>query len=209
MLPDALPGKPPLIAILRGVVPERVVRIGQIVFDAGFRIIEVPLNSPRALQSLALLARSFEETCLCGAGTVLDVGDVGRVQEAGGRLIVTPNTDAGLITEACSRGLAIIPGFATPSEAFTAIRAGATHLKLFPASTYGPAHLKAVKAVLPPNIHVYAVGGIGAEEMNAWRAAGASGFGFGSELFRPDYDDDDIAARARHLIESIAPITTT
>lgn len=209
MLPSASPDKPALIAILRGVVPERVVRIGQILFDAGMRIIEVPLNSPRPLESIALLAKNFGHECLCGAGTVLTVDDVVRVQEAGGRLIVTPNIDPSVIAEACSRELAVIPGFASPTEAFAAIRAGATHLKLFPASTYGAAHLKAIKAVLPPNVRVFAVGGVSADQVETWTAAGASGFGFGSELFRPDYDDNDIAMHAKRLVESIAKAVAT
>jgi 2-dehydro-3-deoxyphosphogalactonate aldolase len=209
MLPNTPPGSPALIAILRGVVPERVVRIGQILLDAGIRVIEVPMNSPRPLESIALLSKAFDRDCLCGAGTVLDINDVGRVQDAGGRLIVTPNTDPGVVAEASKRGLTIIPGFATPSEAFVAIRAGATHLKLFPASTYGAAHLKAIKAVLPSKVQVYAVGGIGADQVEAWVAAGASGFGFGSELFRPEYDDNEIATRAKRLVESIARIVKT
>lgn len=209
MLPDTAPGKPALIAILRGVTPERVVQVGGILFDAGIRAIEVPLNSPRPLESISLLSRTFEQTCLCGAGTVLDAADVARVQDAGGRLIVAPNINTEVIVDACARGLTVMPGFATASEAFTAIGAGATHLKLFPARTYGASHLKALKAVLPSHIRAYAVGGVGADQARTWLDAGTSGFGFGSELFRPEYEDDDIKTRAKRLVETIERIVST
>jgi 2-dehydro-3-deoxyphosphogalactonate aldolase len=194
---DALP----LVAILRGVTPDRIVEIAQALVDAGVRAIEVPLNSPQPFASISALAAAFGTRCLCGAGTVLNTEDVQRVREAGGTLVVSPNVNPAVI--AAARGLTVMPGFATASEAFAAIDAGATHLKLFPATTYGAGHLKALKAVLPRAMPVYAVGGIGAEAIAEWKQAGADGFGFGSELFRPDYSVTEIARRAKHLVEAI------
>ncbi|HEY5346690.1 MAG TPA: 2-dehydro-3-deoxy-6-phosphogalactonate aldolase [Rhizomicrobium sp.] len=192
----------PLVAILRGVTPDRVVEIARALFDAGIRAIEVPLNSPKPLVSIRALTASFGTLCLCGAGTVLSVEDVRRVREAGGNLIVSPNVNPAVI--AAARGLTVMPGFATASEAFAAIDAGATHLKLFPAMTYGPGHIKALKAVLPRAMPVYAVGGIGADGIAEWKKAGADGFGFGSELFRPDYSVTEIARRAKLLVEALS-----
>ena len=194
---DALP----LVAILRGVTPDRIVEIAQALVDAGVRAIEVPLNSPEPFKSIRALSESVGGRCLCGAGTVLTPEQVARVKDAGGTLIVSPNVNPAVI--AAARGLIVMPGFATASEAFAAIDAGATHLKLFPATTYGPAHLKALKAVLPRAMPVYAVGGIGAEAIAEWKQAGADGFGFGSELFRPDYSVTEIARRAKHLVEAM------
>jgi 2-dehydro-3-deoxyphosphogalactonate aldolase len=199
MSPDA----PEIVAILRGIAPERAVAVGQILFGAGIRVIEVPLNSPRPFDSIAALAKYFGETCVCGAGTVLDPADVARVQDAGGTLIVMPNTDAAVIGAAVRAGMRVIPGFATATEAFAAVKAGARALKLFPASTYGAGHLKALKAVLPRDIPVYAVGGVGAGTVAEWIAAGAAGFGFGSELFRTGYSDSEIEARAKALFEAV------
>jgi 2-dehydro-3-deoxyphosphogalactonate aldolase len=191
----------PLVAILRGVTPGSVVEIAQALFDAGIRAIEVPLNSPEPFVSIRALATAFGARCLCGAGTVLSVEDVRRVREAGGNLIVSPNVNPAVI--AAARGLTVMPGFATASEAFAALDAGATHLKLFPATTYGPGHIKALKAVLPRSLPVYAVGGIGAEAVAEWKNAGADGFGFGSELFRRDYSVTEIARRAKLLVEAL------
>jgi 2-dehydro-3-deoxyphosphogalactonate aldolase len=191
----------PLVAILRGVTPGSVVEIAQALFDAGIRAIEVPLNSPEPFVSIRALATAFGARCLCGAGTVLSVEDVRRVREAGGNLIVSPNVNPAVI--AAARGLTVMPGFATASEAFAALDAGATHLKLFPATTYGPGHIKALKAVLPRSLPVYAVGGIGAEVVAEWKNAGADGFGFGSELFRRDYSVTEIARRAKLLVEAL------
>jgi len=205
MRPDLSRDTPTAIAILRGVTPARIAAIGRIVFEAGFRIIEVPLNSPDPFESVAQLARLFGDTCLCGAGTVTDAADVRRVKDAGGRLIVAPNTDSEVIALAVALGLSIVPGFATPSEAFVAIKAGARRLKLFPASAWGTGYLRAVKAVLPHDVAVLAVGGIGPGQTADWIAAGASGFGFGSELFKPAYADSEVAARARMLMEALAP----
>ncbi|HET7084335.1 MAG TPA: 2-dehydro-3-deoxy-6-phosphogalactonate aldolase [Rhizomicrobium sp.] len=187
----------PLVAILRGVTPQRIQGVAEALFGAGIRAIEVPLNSPEPFKSIELLARLFGDRCLTGAGTVLSEDEADRVADAGGKLVVTPNTNPKVIARAVNRGLTVMPGFYTPSEAFAAIEAGARTLKLFPASTGGVAHLKAMLAVLPKHVPVYAVGGVGAGNMKEWRRAGAAGFGLGSELFKPEFTDDEIAARAR------------
>jgi 2-dehydro-3-deoxyphosphogalactonate aldolase len=190
----------PLVAILRGVTPARVEGVAATLFEAGFRAIEVPLNSPEPFKSIALLASMFGDRCLTGAGTVLDTANVDRVADAGGSLLVTPNTDPAVIARGVEKQMVVMPGFYTPSEAFAAIKAGARILKLFPASTGGTAHLKALLAVLPKNVPVYAVGGVGAGNMTEWRQAGAAGFGLGSDLFKPDLSDADIAVRAQKSI---------
>ena len=200
MNPDALLAELPIVAILRGVTPARIEGVAGALFEAGIRAIEVPLNSPEPFKSIAALAKTFGDRCLCGAGTVLTVGDVDRVVEAGGKLLVTPNTNSAVIARGVEKGLTVMPGFFTPSEAFAAIAAGAKTLKLFPASTGGTAHLKAVLAVLPKAVPVYAVGGVGAGNMKEWRWVGAAGFGMGADLFKPDYSDEEIAARARQCV---------
>jgi 2-dehydro-3-deoxyphosphogalactonate aldolase len=202
MLPRIAPKGPVIVAILRGIDPDRAAAVGGILADAGIRAMEVPLNSPKPFQSIETLATRFGDRCMCGAGTVLDPADIARVKNAGGKLVVAPNTDAAVIAAALAAGLTVMPGFATPSEAFAAIKAGARHLKLFPAQTYGTRHLKALKAVLPDDVAVYAVGGVGADHMQDWVGNGAAGFGFGSELFRPDYSNEEIASRARRLVEA-------
>ena len=194
---------PPIIAILRGVTPDEVVEVGEALYGAGIRVIEVPLNSPDSLESIARLSRAFGERCLCGAGTVLTPDDVRRVADAGGRLIVAPNTDPAVIERAVALGLVVMPGFATASEAFRALQAGARRLKLFPAATYGPGHLKALKGVLPKEVRVFAVGGVGPEALGAWRAAGADGFGVGGELYRPGDAPDAVAVKARTLMQAL------
>lgn len=190
----------PLVAILRGVTPARIEGVAAALFKAGFRAIEVPLNSPDPFKSIEIMAKQFGASCLTGAGTVLTVENVNRVADAGGKLLVTPNTDPAVISHGVARGMTVMPGFFTPSEAFAAIAAGASTLKLFPASTGGTDHLKAVLAVLPKNIPVYAVGGVGAANMAEWRKAGAAGFGLGSELFKIDFSDADISARAAKCV---------
>ena len=200
MTPDSLLAELPLVAILRGVAPTRIEGVAAALFEAGFRAIEVPLNSPEPFKSIELLARTFGERCLTGAGTVLSLDDVGRVADAGGRLMVTPNTNPAVIARGVEKGLTVMPGFFTPSEGFAAVAAGAKYLKLFPASSGGIGHLQALLAVLPKTVPVYAVGGVGAGNMFEWRKAGAAGFGLGSELFKPDFSDADIAARARKCV---------
>jgi 2-dehydro-3-deoxyphosphogalactonate aldolase len=200
---ESVVGESALVAILRGVQPARVVEIAGVLRAAGIRIIEVPLNSPEPFESVAALVAAHGSDCLIGAGTVLDMDAVRRTHAAGGRLIVAPNCDPEVIRGAVQMGMQVMPGIATATEAFSAIRAGATQLKLFPAATYGPRHLQALRAVLPAGARVFPVGGIGAAEVPAWLSAGAAGFGFGSELFRPEYDLPEIERRARQLVQAV------
>jgi 2-dehydro-3-deoxyphosphogalactonate aldolase len=200
---DLLLDEIPLVAILRGITPDRAGAVGDALFSAGIRAIEVPLNSPEPFDSIAQLSRLFGKSCLIGAGTVLDVDDVDRTRNAGGQLIVSPNTDSRVIARARSLEMVSMPGFATATEAFAAIAAGAVRLKLFPAASYGPAHVTALRAVLPDHVKIYAVGGVGTEQIGSWLRAGVAGFGLGSELFKPDYSIADIAARARRAVETI------
>jgi 2-dehydro-3-deoxyphosphogalactonate aldolase len=194
----------PVIAILRHLPPDRAVDVGQTLADTGIRVIEVPLNSPQPFASIAALAASLGDRCLVGAGTVLSIADVQRTRAAGGRLIVSPNFDAAVVEKALAAGMMVLPGIATASEAFAAVALGASRLKLFPASTYGPRHIKALRDVLPATTRVYPVGGIGAADIPAYRDAGAAGFGFGGEIYRPAYSLVDIAARARRILEVLA-----
>jgi 2-dehydro-3-deoxyphosphogalactonate aldolase len=196
-------GESALVAILRGVESTRVVQIADVLRATGIRIIEVPLNSPDPFASIAALVAAHGSDCLIGAGTVLDMEAVRQTHAAGGRLIVAPNCDPEVIRGAVQMGMQVLPGIATATEAFSAIRAGATQLKLFPAATYGPRHLQALRAVLPAGVRVFPVGGVGAAEIPAWLAAGAAGFGFGSELFRPEYDLPEIERRARQLVQAL------
>ncbi len=191
----------PLIAILRGLKCTDAAQIGSALHDAGFRLIEVPLNSPEPLRSIATLARSLPD-CVIGAGTVLSEDEVKSVHDAGGSLVVAPNFDPEVVAESIRRGLPAIPGVATPSEAFSAIRAGAAALKLFPAEGLGPEVLKAWRAVIPAHIPVLPVGGITIEKMPAYVAAGASGFGLGSSLYRPADDATAVHQRACAFVEA-------
>jgi 2-dehydro-3-deoxyphosphogalactonate aldolase len=175
----------PLIAILRGLEPENAVAVGEAIVAAGFVCLEVPLNSPRPLESIRRLRDALDGRALVGAGTVLTVEAAQTVAEAGGQLVISPNTNPDVIRAAKALGLLSIPGFFTSSEAFAALDAGADALKLFPAEVAGPPGLKAVRAVLPAEARVYAVGGVAPDTIATWRKAGASGFGIGSALFAP------------------------
>lgn len=175
----------PVIAIIRGVRPGEAVEIGEALYAGGVRVVEVPLNSPEPLDSIRRLAQALGDRMVVGAGTVLRPELVSEVKDAGGRIIVTPNTNAAVVRRALDEGLEPLPGFGTATEAFQAYEAGARRLKLFPASTYGVGHLKALLAVLPKDASVLAVGGAGPTSMAEWRAAGAAGFGLGSELYKP------------------------
>lgn len=196
-------GECPLVAIIRGVTPGEAEAIGAAVYEAGIRIVEVPLNSPDPLASIERLAKSLGESALVGAGTVLDPADVGRVGNAGGRIIVSPNTFAPVIEAAAAAGLVSLPGYFTPSEAFAAIQAGATGLKLFPAEGAAPAVVKAQRAVLPASVPLLVVGGISPDNMQPWIAAGADGFGLGSGLYKPGQSAAETAARARAYVEGV------
>lgn len=189
----------PLVAILRGLTPDQAPAIGLALTDAGFVLLEVPLNSPQPLESIASLAAQHPDL-LIGAGTVMHAADVRNVQAAGGRLIISPHFDAEVVREALRLGLACMPGVATPSEAFAALRAGAHALKLFPAEMIDPSVVKALRAVLPASIPLLPVGGIGTGNMAAYRQAGASGFGIGSALYKPGQSAQQTAQAAQDFI---------
>ena len=193
----------PLVGIIRGVTPGEAEAIGAAIFEAGIRIIEVPLNSPNPLESIRLLADSFGDRALIGAGTVLDPGQVAGVKTAGGRLIVSPNTNPSVIRASVAAGLISSPGYLTPSEAFTAIEAGAHTLKFFPAEAATPAVLKAQRAVLPEHIPLVVVGGIKPDSMQPWLEAGAAGFGLGSGLYVPGQSPAVTAERARAFVAGL------
>jgi 2-dehydro-3-deoxyphosphogalactonate aldolase len=196
----------PLVAILRGIKPGEALAIGEALVAAGFRLIEVPLNSPDPFASIDLLAKALAGRAVVGAGTVLRVEDVDALAAAGGRLVVSPHTDVEVIAHAKARGLIAVPGFATPSEGFAALKAGADALKLFPAEAAPPNVLKAMKAVLPKAVAVLPVGGIAPETMAAYVAAGAAGFGLGSALYKPGDDAAAVALKARAFVQAWAPL---
>lgn len=193
----------PLIAIVRGIVPEEAEAAAAALIEAGIRIIEVPLNSPRPFESIALLARRFGSEATIGAGTVLDAADVVRVQQAGGVLTVSPNTSLPVIAATVAAGMVASPGFFTPSEAFAALATGAHALKLFPAEASTPAVVKALLAVLPKRTNLIVVGGVTPETMAPWLAAGAAGFGLGSGLFKPGLSAVEVGERARAYISAL------
>lgn len=189
----------PLIAILRGVRPDEALDIGMALANAGLTLIEVPLNSPEPLSSIERLAAGLPDA-LVGAGTVLGAAQVREVHAAGGNLVVAPNMDTAVIAEALRLGMACLPGIATPTEAFTALAAGAHGLKLFPAEAASPRVLKAMRAVLPTDTPVFPVGGIDAAGMAPWRDAGATGFGLGSALYRPGSSAAAVASCAAEFV---------
>ena len=197
----------PLVAILRGVEPGEAVAIGHVLIEAGFPALEVPLNSPEPLRSIAALASAFGERVLVGAGTVLDPADVGRIAGAGGRLIVMPHADHAVIRAAKTLGLWCLPGVATPTEAFGALAAGADALKMFPAEALPPAVVKAWRAVLPQGVWLLPVGGITPERMAPYLAAGANGFGLGSALYRRGMAPAETAARAAAFAAAYRDLT--
>jgi 2-dehydro-3-deoxyphosphogalactonate aldolase len=197
---DFLDGHRPLIAILRGLEPARAVDVAHALVDAGISLIEVPLNSPDPLSSIEAIIASVGDAALVGAGTVLDTGAVRSLAGIGARLVVAPNCNPAVIEAAVASGMIALPGVLTPTEMFAAIAAGAHGLKLFPAELVPPAAVKAVRAVLPPGLPLFMVGGINADTMAAYRAAGATGFGLGSSLFRPGKPLADIAADAQGIV---------
>ena len=191
---------PPLVAILRGLEANRAVEVGRTLFDAGFRLLEVPLNRPGALEGIASLSALALPGVLVGGGTMLSVADVDAVHAAGGRMMVAPNCDPAVIAHAASLGMLTAPGVATPTEAFAALRAGAMALKLFPAETIGVAGMKALLSVLPAGTPLWPVGGVTPQSIEPWVRAGASGFGIGSQLFRPGTSLAALADAARAFV---------
>ncbi|MBW6532309.1 2-dehydro-3-deoxy-6-phosphogalactonate aldolase [Sphingomonas citri] len=200
---DAAFRQAPLVAILRGLTPAEAPAVGDALVEAGFTLLEVPLNSPEPIESIRLLAERLAGRAMVGAGTVLTTDDVARVQDAGGTLIVSPNTNPEVIRASVAAGLVSLPGYFTPSEGFAALAAGATALKLFPADGTTPAFLKAQRAVLPKTTRMLAVGGITPQNMAEWRAAGADGFGLGSNLYRPGKSAEAVSEDARQYITAL------
>jgi len=189
----------PLVAILRGLTPAEAVPVGQALVSTGWTLIEIPLNSPQPLDSIAAMASAYPQA-LIGAGTVLTPEDVRNVQAAGGQLIVSPNFNPAVVREAARLGMVCLPGVITPSEAFGALEAGATGLKIFPAEMITPAVVKALRAVLPATVPVMPVGGVTPTNMGAYLAAGASGFGIGSALYKPGMTAAQVAESAKNFI---------
>jgi len=190
----------PVVAILRGLEPAQAPAIGDALFDAGIRVMEVPLNSPDAFRSIHLLRTRFNGRALVGAGTVLTAGQVHQVADAGGALTVSPNFDPEVVGTTRARGLLSLPGVCTPTEAFQALRAGADILKLFPGEVMGPHGASAMRSVLPGTARLFAVGGVSAQNVPAWRAAGVDGIGVGSAIFRPSFGTDEVYRAACQIL---------
>ena len=197
---DLFEGHRPLVAILRGLKPAEALDIGAALVDAGFGIIEVPLNSPEPLDSIELLAKKFGDTCIIGAGTVLTTEQVDGVIDAGGRLIVSPDMKPTVIQHTIERGGLSFPGVFTPTEAFAAIDAGCHALKFFPASLHGPDGVKAIKAVLPTHMNVLAVGGVSVPTIGEWLSAGTDGFGIGSNVYKAGWDAETVSTEAKAFV---------
>lgn len=191
-----------IIAILRGVAPSEAVPIGEALVASGITTLEVPLNSPDPLDSIARLARALDGRATVGAGTVLTVDQVAQVRDAGGRIVVSPNCDPEVIRATRHLGMESWPGVMTPTECFAALKAGATGLKIFPGSLLGPDGLKAIRAVLPPGTQVYAVGGAGPDNFAAWFKASADGFGIGTALYTPGLSAEEVRARADKIVQA-------
>jgi 2-dehydro-3-deoxyphosphogalactonate aldolase len=193
----------PFIAILRGIQPSEAVSVGKALIEAGIRIIEIPLNSPEPFESIERLANVAGETALIGAGTVLSVAAVERVRQAGGRLVVSPNTNAEVIAATVAAQMVSVPGYFTPTEAFAAIHAGADAIKLFPAEAASPFMVKAQRAVLPPDIPLLVVGGVQAGDIGGWLSAGANGFGLGGAIYRPGQTAQQVHDQAMAFIDAL------
>lgn len=200
---NQLLGECPLVAIIRGVTPDTAIETGEALIEGGIRIIEVPLNSPEPLQSIEKMTRRFGDEALIGAGTVLHAEDVARVRDAGGKLIVSPNMNSGVIAATVEAGMVSSPGIFTPSEAFAALDAGAHALKLFPAEAASPSVVKALRAVLPAATQLLVVGGVTPDSVSRWLAAGASGFGLGSGLYRPGQSAAETVAKAQAYVSAV------
>jgi 2-dehydro-3-deoxyphosphogalactonate aldolase len=202
MIHPVFGGRPPLIAILRGLTPDEAKPVGQALIDAGFRLLEVPLNRPQAIDCIRLLRTIVPPDALIGGGTMLTVADVDAVRAVGGTLMVAPNCNPAVIAHARQCDMLCLPGVATPTEAFIALDAGAHAIKAFPAETITPAGIKAWLSVLPSNTAVLPVGGLRPESLAEWHAAGAAGFGIGSQLYSPGAGADTIAARAAQFVSA-------
>ncbi len=191
-----------IIAILRGITPDDAKAIGEALIETGITTIEIPLNSPRPLESITLLAKAFGSVATIGAGTVLSVRDVREVANAGGRIIVSPSFDAEVVQETKSLNMASWPGVLSPTECFSALKAGADGLKIFPCSVLGPSGVKAIRAVLPPETSVYAVGGAGPANFADWIAAGVNGFGIGTALYQPGHSVAQVRQAAVDIVRA-------
>jgi 2-dehydro-3-deoxyphosphogalactonate aldolase len=190
----------PIIAILRGVQPAEAVAVAAVILAAGIDKIEVPLNSPSPLESISAIAKAYADRALIGAGTVLTVAQVQQVKSAGGQLVVSPNCDPAVIAATIAEDMQSWPGIFTPSEAFAALQAGATGLKLFPGDMAGPKGLKAMRTILPPGTLVYAVGGVGPENFAEWITASADGFGLGSAIYKPGDSPETVTVKAQAIV---------
>jgi 2-dehydro-3-deoxyphosphogalactonate aldolase len=193
----------PLVAILRGLVPEEAVAVGEAIAEAGFLCIEVPLNSPRPLDSIERLRKALDGRVMVGAGTVLSVEQVGLVADAGGQVCVSPNVNVDVIRSTKARGMISMPGFLTPTEAFLALSSGADAIKLFPADLVGPKGLQSIMAVMPSQARIYAVGGVAPDNIAEWQRAGAAGFGIGSSLFKPGQDAAETGRKAAAFVAAM------
>ena len=195
--------KAPFIAIMRGITPDSILDYAKVIVDAGWRCIEIPLNSPDPLERIRKLSAYYGNDILIGAGTVLDTESVDLVHAAGGRLVVAPNTDKKVIAAALEKDIAIMPGFLSPTEAFSAYDAGARYLKLFPADSMGPAYIKAIRSVLPKDANIIPVGGVTPESISSFRQAGSKAFGIGSQLYKPGMTVAEVAQQAQNFIGAL------
>ena len=196
-----------LVAILRGIKSDEVIAMGQVLFDAGIRIAEIPLNSPDPFTSIAKMSAHFQGKLIVGAGTVLSIQDVNQLKAHNGQISVSPDCNEAVISRAIELGLLPLPGVFTPTEAFAAIRAGATHLKLFPAEAAGPVTVKAWRAVLPRHVNLYAVGGVTPGNMQNWIDAGVAGFGIGSNIYKQGLTAQDVAKNAKEFVSAWRTLT--
>ena len=196
-----------LIAILRGIKSDEVIAIGQALFDAGIRIAEIPLNSPDPFTSIAKMSAHFQDKLIVGAGTVLSIQDVNQLKAHNGQISVSPDCNEAVIKRAIEVGLLPLPGVFTPTEAFAAIRAGATHLKLFPAEAASPVTVKAWRAVLPKHVNLYAVGGVTPGNMQNWIDSGVAGFGIGSNIYKQGLTAQGVAKNAKEFVSAWRTLT--